>query len=69
MPMKLVVKLTSHTGSVCWLSAPTPKALRVVVGHERAEVFETPEDAQRAIQTMPDVFVRDGAVFSVESAD
>jgi hypothetical protein len=67
--LKLVVKLTSPSGTVCWLSAPTAKRIRIVVGRERAEVFDTLEDAQMAIRTMPDVFVRDGAVFSVEPAD
>jgi hypothetical protein len=67
--MRLLVKLTSRTGTVCWLSAPTEKGLRILVRRERAEVFETPQDAQMAILTMPDVFVRDGAVFSIESAD
>jgi hypothetical protein len=67
--MGFVVKLTSPTGTVCWLSAPTAKGLRILVGRDRAEVFEPPKEAQMAIQTMPDVFVRDGAVFSIESAD
>jgi hypothetical protein len=68
--MGFVVKLTTPTGTVCWLSAPTARGIRTLDTRTNAEVFETQEDARIAIERMPPEFVKGGsASFSIESAD
>jgi hypothetical protein len=69
MPMGFVVKLSGRSETACWLSAPTEKRIRRLVRRERAEVFETPEDARSAVEKLPPAFVKSGFVFSVESDD
>ena len=67
--MPFVTKLTRPIGNACWLSDPNANGFRVIVIRERAAVFETAEDAQAAIESMPAEIVTSGLVFSVETAD
>ena len=69
MPMGFVVKLSGGSGGLCWLSAPTAKGIRMLVRHQRAEVFETKDDARIAVEKMPPTFIKSGFSFSIESAD
>jgi hypothetical protein len=67
--MVFVVKLTSPTGGVSWLSTPNVDGIRTLVVRKRAEVFQTYEDAHVAIRKMPLDTDKSGTIFSVESAD
>jgi hypothetical protein len=67
--MGFVVKLSGRSGGLCWLSAPTAKGIRILVRRQKAEVFETPEDARSAVEKLPPAFIRFGFTFSIESAD
>jgi hypothetical protein len=66
--MVFVVKLTSPTGGVSWLSTPNVDGIRTLVVRKRAEVFQTYEDAHVAIRKMPLDTDKSGTIFSVESA-
>jgi hypothetical protein len=67
--MGFVVKLSGRSDTACWLSAPTEKGIRILVRRERAEAFETEEDARIAVEKMPPAFVKGGFDFSIEPAD
>jgi hypothetical protein len=67
--MPFVVKLTSRTGGVCWLSIPNAEGIRTLVGRESADVFRKYEDANSAIRKLPQAFKGVGRAFSVESRD
>ncbi len=67
--MTFVVKLTSRTGGVSWLSTPSVDGIRTLVVRERAELFQTYQDAHVAIRKMPLDTDKSGAIFPVESAD
>ena len=67
--MGFVVKLSGRSGGLCWLSAPTSKGIRILVRRQRAEVFETEEDARIAVEKMPPTFIKSGFSFSIESAE
>jgi hypothetical protein len=67
--MPFVVKLTGHTGVVCWLSAPNTEGIRTLVTRENAGLFQRHEDAHVAIGKMPLDTDRSGLVFWVESAN
>jgi len=64
-----VVKLTSRTGGVCWLSAANESGFRTVTTRESADVFQTYEEANIAIRKLPQALKGIGRTFSVESAD
>jgi hypothetical protein len=67
--MPFVIKLTSRTGGVCWLSIPNAEGSRMLVSRESADVFRKYEDANRAIRKLPSAFKGVGRAFSVESLD
>jgi hypothetical protein len=67
--MEFVVKITTRTGAVCWLSAANEDGLRTLGSRENADVFRTYEDANGAIRKLPQAFKGIGRTFSLESAD
>ena len=66
--MPFVVKLTSRTGGVFWLSAANENGFRALAGRESADVFQKYEDANVAIRKLPQAFKGMGRTFSVEPA-
>jgi hypothetical protein len=67
--MPFVVKLTSRTGAVCWLSAANENGIRTLGTRASADVFQKYEDGNIAIRKLPPAFKAIGRTFSVESAD
>jgi hypothetical protein len=67
--MQFVVKLTSRTGGVFWLSAANAEGTRTLATRENADVFRSYEDANIAIRKLPQAFKGIGRAFSVESVD
>jgi hypothetical protein len=66
--MAFVVKLTSRTGGVSWLSAANGDGSRTLAARENAGLFERYEDANVAIRKLPQAFKGVGRTFSVEPA-
>jgi hypothetical protein len=66
--MEFVVKLTSRTGGMFWLSAANTEGFRTITTRESAALFRTYEDANLAIRKLPQGFKGIGRIFSVESA-
>jgi hypothetical protein len=66
--MPFVIKLTSRTGGMFWLSAANAEGIRMITTRESAGVFRTYEDANTAIRKLPQAFKVIGRIFSVESA-
>jgi hypothetical protein len=67
--MAFVVKITSRTGGVCWLSAANENGFRTLATRESADLFQKYEDANIAIRKLPRTFKGIGRAFSVEPAD
>jgi hypothetical protein len=68
-PMSYLVKAVSASGVVTWLTEPDIDGVRCVSIRERAESFQTAEDAKRAIAKIPDAFAIAGIEFSVVEVD
>ncbi len=66
--MRFVVKLTSRTGGMFWLSAANGEGVRTITPRESAGLFVTYEEASTAIRKLPPAFKGIGRTFSVESA-
>ena len=64
-PMSYLVKAVSASGVVTWLTEPDVDGARCVSIRERAESFQTVEDAKSAIAKMPDAFTIAGIEFTV----
>ena len=67
--MPFVVKMTSRTGGVGWLSAANEKGFRTLAPRKMAGVFPTFTDARTAIAVLPPAFADVGLIFSVEWDD
>jgi hypothetical protein len=67
--MAFVVKLTSRTGGVFWLSAANRDGSRTLAARENAGLFQKYEDGNIAIRKLPQTFKGSGRTFSVEPAD
>jgi hypothetical protein len=67
--MPFVVKISSRTGAVCWLSAANENGIRTLGARESADVFHKYEDGNIAIRKLPQALKAVGRTFSVESAD
>jgi hypothetical protein len=67
--MPYLVEAVSTSGVVTWLTDPGPDGIRCVSIRERAEIFQTADDAKGAIAKMPDAFAVAGLTFSIVDAD
>ena len=63
--MPFVVRATSRTGTISWLSAPSVDGFRTLTTRDHADVFQTVADAHTAIATLPRAFEDSGLIFSV----
>jgi hypothetical protein len=63
--VQFVVSATGPNG-VFWLSKPSEIGLRTLVERDRAYVFSTIEDAQRAIEKMPKGYKLARISFAIE---
>jgi hypothetical protein len=63
--MPYVVKAVTTSGIVIWLTPQGTEEVRSIPGRLLADVFETRNDAQRAIQEMPRIFADAGIKFSI----
>jgi len=66
--MQFVVKATSGTGSICWLTVRNAKGNRMLGPRWMAGVFETEAEARIAIAKMPQDIEKSSLVFAVEKA-
>jgi hypothetical protein len=66
--MPFVVKMTSRTGGVGWLSAANEDGFRKLGTRESADEFQKYEDGNIAIRKLPQAFKGIGRTFSVEPA-
>jgi hypothetical protein len=64
-----VIKRTSRTGGVFWLSPANGDGIRTLAARENAGLFQRYEDANVAIRKLPQAFKGVGRTFSVEPAD
>jgi hypothetical protein len=67
--MGFVVRATSRTGAINWISPPGFADIRVLGPREDAEIFGTWIEANAAIDSMPVQLERDGVRFTVEPAE
>jgi hypothetical protein len=67
--MPFVIKMTTPSQNVCWLSAAKAFGTRTFGPREKAEVFNRQSDAQAVIAKLPRSLIEGGAAFSVEAAD
>ncbi len=66
--MPYVVKAVSMTGPVTWLRR-SANGVRSMSIRQDAEIFESAEEAQAALDAMPAVFVRASISFRIEEID
>jgi hypothetical protein len=66
--MAFVIK-ANDAGRIGWISAVNHRGFRSLAERTEAAVFATREDAQIAIDNLPEAFVRAGISFSIEPAD
>jgi hypothetical protein len=66
--MPFIIKLTSRTGGVFWLSAPSEDGSCTLAARENAGLFRRYEDGNIAIRKLPREFKGVGRTFSVEPA-
>jgi hypothetical protein len=64
--MPYVIKLTSRTGGIAWISPANKSGLRTLASRESADVFQKYEDGNVAIRKLPQAFKGIGRTFSVE---
>jgi hypothetical protein len=69
LPTGFVVKATSATGQVRWISPPRPGNYRLFGPRENAEVFRTRGEAHSAIGKIPRAFEHAGFTVSVDAAE
>lgn len=67
--MPYVVKAVTTSGIVIWLTPQASGESRSISGRLRADVFETRDDARRAVKAMPRVFADTGIRFTIEPTD
>jgi hypothetical protein len=67
--MAYVVKAITTSGYVIWLTRQEDNGSRSISERCLADVFETPNDARRAIDKMPRVFADTGIRFRIEPTD
>jgi hypothetical protein len=67
--MQFVIRVTAAHRHFCWLGEQSVSGIRQLAIREDAVVFATRQDAESAIEEMPDAFDLAGMVFSVESAN
>jgi hypothetical protein len=66
--MSFVIK-ANDAGRIGWISAANHRGFRSLAEREDAAVFSTREEAQMAIDKLPEAFVKAGLRFSIEPAD
>jgi|HubBroStandDraft_6_1064221.scaffolds.fasta_scaffold09190_10 hypothetical protein len=67
--MAYVVKAITTSGYVIWLTRQGDNGFRSISERCLADVFETQNDARRAIDKMPSVFASTGIRFRIEPTD
>jgi hypothetical protein len=66
--MSFIIK-ANDAGQIGWISAANHRGFRSLAEREDAAVFSSREEAQIAIDMLPEAFVRAGLRFSIEPAD
>ena len=66
---RYVVKAITTSGYVIWLTRQGDNGFRSISERCLADVFETQNDARRAIDNMPSVFASTGIRFRIEPTD
>ena len=66
--MAFVIK-ANDAGRIGWISGANHRGFRSLADRAKAAVFATREEAQVAIDKLPEAFVRAGIRFSIEPAD
>jgi len=66
--MSFVIK-ANDAGRIGWISAANHRGFRSLAEREDAAVFSTREEAQIAIDKLPEAFVKAGLRFSIEPVD
>jgi hypothetical protein len=66
--MAFVIKANDR-GQIGWISPLNHRGFRSLVDRAKAAVFPSREDAQRAVDQLPEAFARAGIRLSVEPAD
>jgi len=66
--MSFIIK-ANDAGRIGWISAANHRGFRSLAERADAAIFATCEEAQIAIDKLPEAFVRAGLRFSIEPAD
>jgi hypothetical protein len=66
--MSFIIK-ANDAGRIGWISAANHRGFRSLAEREDAAIFSSREEAQIAIDKLPEAFVRAGLRFSIEPAD
>jgi len=66
--MPFVIKMTTPSNNVCWVSTAKSFGARTFGPKEKAEIFKRQADAHAVIANLPRSVLYGGAVFSVEGA-
>lgn len=66
--MNFIIK-ANDAGRIGWISTANHRGFRSLGDRSAAAVFETREEAEKAIRRLPEAFVRAGIRFTIEPAD
>ena len=66
--MPFVIKMTTPSNNVCWVSAAKSFGARTLGPREKAELFPTQAAAHAAIASIPQSIAGTGVIFSIHSA-
>jgi hypothetical protein len=66
--MSFIIK-ANDAGRIGWISAANHRGFRSLAERDEAAVFSTREEAQMAIDMLPEAFTRAGLRFSIEPTD
>jgi len=66
--MSFLIK-ANDAGRIGWISALNHRGFRSLAERTEAAVFATRDEAQKAIDKLPEAFARAGIRFSIEPAD
>lgn len=68
LPMNFAIK-ANDAGRIGWISAANHRGFRSLGERADAAIFATREEAQQAIDKLPEAFTRAGIRFSIEAVD
>jgi|HubBroStandDraft_6_1064221.scaffolds.fasta_scaffold76776_3 hypothetical protein len=66
--MSFIIK-ANDAGRIGWITPANHRGFRSLADRAQAAVFETRDEAQQAIDRLPEAFARAGIRFSIEPAD